>query len=259
MSNFVYYEEKRIYLYTMSDLDNKIGDEGHGEVEMVEMKVSGLGNLSHSEQSLVILLMPSDDSFNDQYNDGKQMVFPIAVPKVLSPLYFYKITSIYKLRPVQDDLIDYYSKITKSRLTHISIFSVHGQLKGIMHYKRDDDMPGGHFEVNLPNLVYTAIKHGLGIFIELELLIDASKTVKVSYLDGGIADGQQQEAKGFELISNFILDGIRPDELNNKQLEDNRSMLNTHEISELFELAIQHEEYEWAEWIGHLEEGEENE
>lgn len=231
----------------MTENETNIDPQFHA-IEMVEMKVSGMGNVINNNNSLIILLSPVDEEYHIRHNNGKKMIFPIAVPKALSTLYFYRISSSIRLNPLLDDFIRHYSVVTETNLTHVSITNTENHLTGNVHFRYLD---GGssQFVADIPNLIHVAVRYQLPILLEKELLVNSSRSLKINFEPEPPQEEMMKEMSPYDLFIDYIQSGIYPKDIFVEELDKMISALSFEQIDEISEYAISMERYEWVEWI----------
>lgn len=227
---------------------NNDNRETNQERTLVEMKISGLGNMVGDPRTMVILLVPLDDDiYRDQ--EGHPMVFPVPVPAQIAPIYFMRITKHFRGMPIADDLLKHYEDLTGSELTALHIYMGRHSIQSYMIYL-DKYGEENSFATPLANGVLSATLNDLPILLEQKLLLKAASTVKINYDKDGEMIREEQKAElpktYYELITNLIMDGKRPEDEDAGTIEDAVRALDEQKRQELTKLALEHEVYEWA-------------
>lgn len=218
------------------------------ERTLVEMKISGLGNMVGDPQTMVILMVPVDD---DIYKgpEGHPMVFPVPVPASIAPIYFMRITRHFRGLPLSDDLIPLYEDLTESELKAFHIYMGRHTMHSYMIYQ-DRMGEENSFATPLANGILTATLNDLPILLEQKLLLKAASTIKINYMNDGEVIRKQQKQNHpktyYELVTNLIMDDQRPEDQDSETVQDAINALSEQQKQELTQLALERESYEWA-------------
>lgn len=240
----------------MSNIEQHI-DSNFDADEMIELHVRGLADVNTDRSSSILLLLsPADKGILELHNHGREMVFPIVVPPEIKFIFLYRVTNFFQKNPILSDLLDYYCKYTESTITHVSLLEIKGMVRGFAHFMTKEGL-SGRFEVHLPQLIFTAMRYHLKIYMEQDLFIRGAKRAEVRI----ITDNDKEVAGGpiSQEISKYILDATKPQEIEEERLSEIISQLGDEDKSRLIQLAIKHEQYEWAMWLEGLQDQDEYE
>lgn len=216
--------------------------------EIVQVQVTGFGNLMKNKKSLVLLLTPVDEELNKRFEDVKSLIFPVVVPPESSILYFYRMSSLLRMAPLHEDLNLYFAELTGAELISVSIIEDQLLVKGVVHYRKADGSEKA-FYADLPDVVYVAIRNQLPINIEIKLLLETSRQLKINYPDDPAEEIPRRNLTTYEIFISLIDYGVLPDSLEGVDYLQDLKTLTPEEREKLLELALSKERYEWAELL----------
>lgn len=214
-------------------------------IKLVQAQVIGLGKLNQLENSLVAFLAPIEveDLENNLGDNG--IYFPLIYPDSLANLYRIRLSNIESGHPIISDLLDYYSQYTGCKISHVSIVNHNDEIKGFISIETKDGWKGD-VEVAITNTLYVAQKYDLDIYVDQRLLGEIS----IRGLSNNDTKNEVDEVASLVSdVCNYIVEGVLPSEVDEKELGEIRQNITDEDLNDLIQVAIEHERYEWADFL----------
>lgn len=216
--------------------------------KIIELKVNAMATMSESPTTVVLMLSPRYDEYGDDTKVIRQ-VFPVRLSREEGALYFNRLTT--KLQEHQTR-----ATVESAFLKHFGLM-----LDSVVLCIKEDRLVAEVFvqQGNAPMIQYVgrasecvvlAFLHDAPIFVEEHLLRQASKSLKMNFVD---ESGEKLSAESEEkILQNIISSGTDPDDL-----DDGVRLLlkgsTEEQLEHLKSFAIDKEFYEWAAYLTEIQ------
>ncbi|BDE81656.1 hypothetical protein [uncultured Porphyromonas sp.] len=218
--------------------------ENHEEgIEMVALSLRGIGSATQSPDVMVALLSPID---SDKYKlpNGNEMIYPVAIPSELSPIFFSKINSLYSSNVDLPNLTYYFELISDTKLTALHIYEGRYSIKSELYYVGENGTRGS-FKTSMPNGLMTALEQRLDILIDYKLLSKAASYFDVKQKDSLLPSDVSPLQSYYNELKSQISNGVKPDDPLVLHLIKMLASMSDELIQNLLEVAVDSENYEW--------------
>ena len=228
----------------MKEMGIESWDNHEEGIEMVALTLRGLGSATQSPESMVALLSPIN---SDKYKlpNGNEMIYPVAIPSELSPIFFSKINSLYSSNVVLPNLTHYFELITDTKLTALHIYEGRYSVKPYLYYVGEDGTHGS-FKTSMPNGLMTALEQKLDILIEYKLLNEAAEYFDIKQKETISPSDVSPLQSYYNELKSQISNGVKPDDPLVLHLIKMLASMSDELIQNLLEVAVDSENYEWV-------------
>lgn len=210
---------------------------------MVRVVLKQLGHVSSTIDEVVLWLWPVDD--DNSVQDQPPKLFPIVMQKEVASIYLLSLSQILPEDMGRPQISHFFEMATKTRLTALHVYpNRYGKARAFMLLTNS---AGGEdsFRVPLAKGVMTALLHRLPILVDRSLLVQLKQPLNTKVEEGAEMVPDEMH-RIFKTIKNQILNGIAPDESTVKQLFESGGQEHEEEITQLLNLSVEEENYEWA-------------
>ncbi|MDO5035472.1 MAG: hypothetical protein Q4D93_00740 [Porphyromonas sp.] len=225
--------------------------EDNERVQMLEMRLGALGNISEKPSLMVVILIPKTPELHDagDFVDDLSIFFPVPVPSHLGQTFYWSLQRLAKSGRQEVSLTDCYLKALGIQVIRLEI-TEYGQ--GFLTSIRYADKDGREIQaaMRLHTAVYYALMERVPIYIEERVLLKIARGIKLNLVN---ERGDTHSSAVPDMLSFHIKRGDKPEDLTDDFTKELLSDLDSERRAELTQLAIEHESYEWAQLLKELE------
>lgn len=221
----------------------------------LRMSIGGMGNLSGNPSVLVMLLVPISET-GKPIREVTEQLFPVPLTPPRGQVYFHRLVEVLKHGPERGSLFGSFLTASGTEILSLRVSSSGDRLTTTVKLKDREGILKS-FIVRLEDALVHAVLEGIPIFVDEDILLNIGQQVSFHFAPGPFEEAEEpteeqperRQAKSpFELISDFIRSGSRPEEMG-REMRNNVEVMLPRQRAELGEIAIETENYEWASFL----------
>lgn len=220
----------------------------------LRMSIGGMGNLSGNPSVLVMLLVPISET-GKPIREVTEQLFPVPLTPPRGQVYFHRLVEVLKHGPERGSLFGSFLTASGTEILSLRVSSSGDRLTTTVKLKDREGILKS-FIVRLEDALVHAVLEGIPIFVDEDILLNIGQQVSFHFAPGPFDEAPEQKPgeqtkSPFELISDFIRSGSRPEEMG-REMRSNVEVMLPRQRAELGEIAIETENYEWASFLRDL-------